>query len=94
MLQILEYLEAYTEHFGFGKSIIFRTEVLSVVSSPSGSFTVSTRVSPANLVLPRTRSALRAHLMGTLINPIHLVGPSKGACRLLGMVQTRLLREL
>ncbi len=44
MMQILEYLEAYMQHFGFGKSIMFRTEVLSVVPSPQGRFTVSTKV--------------------------------------------------
>ena len=53
MLQILEYLEAYTQHFGFGKSIIFRTEVLSVVPCPNGRFTVSTKVSNS----PATKSS-------------------------------------
>jgi len=46
-LQVLEYLEAYTEHFGFGKNIIFRTEVVSVLPSLKGGFTVSTKVTQA-----------------------------------------------
>ncbi|CAL5223737.1 g6297 [Coccomyxa viridis] len=51
--QILEYLEAYTQHFGFGKSIIFRTEVLSVVPSPTGRFTVLTKDLDTGEVLTR-----------------------------------------
>ena len=43
-MQILEYLEAYTEHFGFGKGIIFRTEVVSLLPLSGGGFTVTTKV--------------------------------------------------
>ena len=46
-LQVLEYLKAYTGHFGFGKNIIFRTEVVSVLPSLKGGFTVSTKVTQA-----------------------------------------------
>ena len=96
MLQILEYLEAYTEHFGFGKSIIFRTEVLSVVPSPDGSFIVSTKVSSASFVVTRTRFIRRAHItaLRNLVNTNYLMGPSKSACRVLGMVQSWLLTKL
>ena len=43
-VQILEYLEAYTEHFGFRKHIIFRTEVVSILPSLKDVCTVITKV--------------------------------------------------
>ena len=39
-LQILEYLEAYTDHFGFRKNIQFRTEVTKVEQLPQGNFRI------------------------------------------------------
>ncbi|CAK0739800.1 hypothetical protein CVIRNUC_001197 [Coccomyxa viridis] len=41
--QILEYLEAYTEHFGFREHITFRTEVVSILPSLKDVCTVITK---------------------------------------------------
>ena len=43
-MQILEYLEAYTEHFGFREHIAFRTEVISILPSLKNVCTVSIKV--------------------------------------------------
>lgn len=43
-VQILEYLEAYTDHFGFRKDIVFRTQVTKVEELPQGTFRVLTEV--------------------------------------------------
>ena len=48
-MQILEYLKAYTEHFGFGKGITFRTEVVSLLPLSEGGFTVTTKVRTCHL---------------------------------------------
>ncbi|BDA48576.1 Dimethylaniline monooxygenase [N-oxide-forming] 5 [Coccomyxa sp. Obi] len=40
--EILEYLEAYTDHFGFRKNIVLRTEVTKVEQLPQGNFRVLT----------------------------------------------------
>ena len=43
-VQILDYLEAYTEHFGFRRHISFRTEVVSILPSLNNVVTVTTKV--------------------------------------------------
>lgn len=55
-MQILEYLEAYTDHFGFRKNIVFRTEVMKVEQLRQGNFRVLIEVgfrfiTPATLVI-------------------------------------------
>ena len=49
-VQMLAYLEAYVDHFGFRKQITFRTHVVSVIPQPKGGFTVSTKVSHIPLI--------------------------------------------
>lgn len=44
MLQILDYLEAYTDYFGFRQHIIFQTEVISIEQLPDNVLRVTTRV--------------------------------------------------
>ena len=50
-VQMLAYLEAYADHFGFRKQITFRTQVVSVIPQLKGGFTVSTKVSHNPLIL-------------------------------------------
>lgn len=56
--QILEYLEAYADHFGFRGCITFRTEVTRVEPLPDSSFRVFTEVGG----LPKELSAPFASL--------------------------------
>ena len=51
-VQILEYLKAYTEHFGFREHIIFRTEVISILPSLNNVCTVITKVGSISSALP------------------------------------------
>jgi cation diffusion facilitator CzcD-associated flavoprotein CzcO len=44
VLQLVQYLEAYVDHFGFRNRIIFRTEVTYVRAFEDGSFVVHTKV--------------------------------------------------
>ena len=50
MVQMLAYLEAYADHFGFRKQITFRTQVVSVIPQLKGGFTVSTKVTHNPLI--------------------------------------------
>lgn len=56
-VQILEYLEAYSEHFGFREHITFRTEVISVLPALKGVCTVITKVGLISSALPSLYTA-------------------------------------
>lgn len=90
-MQILEYLEAYTEHFGFGKGIIFRTEVLSVLPAPKGGFVVSIKVATQPNLQQSDSACLRCItvLLRTVILT-HSILMASGAFRVLGNVHLEL----
>ena len=56
-MQILEYLEAYTDHFGFREHITFRTEVVSILPSLKDVCTVITKVGSMSFFPPSLHTA-------------------------------------
>ena len=72
-MQILDYLEAYTEHFGFREHITFRTEVVSILPSLKDLCTVITKVEFRSSAPPSNNTA---PLIFTAACEAHLIDPS------------------